>query len=129
MEDRAKLNRMTSEMISAAMQVHSAVGPGLLESAYQACLAYELIERRLKVEREKPLPVSYKHMRLDCGYRLDLVVDDSVIVETMAVEQLTDVHRAQLLTYLRFSDLRVGLLINFHVKSLRTGIQRVVNDF
>lgn len=129
MEDRAKLNRMTSEMISAAMQVHSAVGPGLLESAYQACLAYELIERRLKVEREKPLPVSYKHMRLDCGYRLDLVVDNSVIVETMAVEQLTDVHRAQLLTYLRFSDLRVGLLINFHVKSLRTGIQRVVNDF
>lgn len=124
-----ELNRLTEAIIQAAIEVHRTLGPGLLESAYEACLAFELAQRGLKVERQKPLPVVYKDVRLDCGYRLDLLVEDKVIVEIKAVDQLLPVHEAQLLSYLRLSGCRVGLLINFNVKVLRSGIRRLVNDF
>lgn len=101
----------------------------MLESAYEACLAFELAQRGLKVEQQKPLPVVYKDVRLDCGYRLDLLVENKVIVEIKAVDQLLPVHEAQLLSYLKLSGCRVGLLINFNVKVLRSGIRRLVNDF
>ena len=101
MDERNKLNRITEQIIGAAIEVHRAVGPGLLESAYEACLVFELRQRGFKVEQQKPLPVVYKNVKLDCGYRLDLVVEDCVIVEIKAVERLTSVHDAQLLSYLR----------------------------
>lgn len=103
------------------------MGPGLLESAYQTCLVYELLERGHKVEQQKALPVVYKSARLDCGYRLDLVVDDKVIVELKSVDELTSVHEAQLLSYLRLSRCKVGLLINFNVRMLKYGIKRLIN--
>jgi len=99
----------------------------MLESAYEACLAYELIQRGFKVERQKELPLKYQDITLECGYRLDLLVEDSVIVEVKALEALHPVHEAQLLSYLRLSGCKVGLLINFNVKMLKTGIRRVVN--
>lgn len=126
---REELNRLTEAIIQAAIEVHRTLGPGLLESAYEACLAFELAQRGLKVEQQKPLPVVYKDVRLDCGYRLDLLVEDKVIVEIKAVDQLLPVHEAQLLSYLRLSGCKVGLLINFNVKVLRSGIRRLVNDF
>jgi len=116
-------------MIGAAIEVHRHLGPGLLESAYEACLAYELRDLGFKLEQQKPLPVVYKNVRLDCGYRLDLVVEDSVVVEVKAVEQLAPIHDAQLLSYLRLSGKSVGLLINFHVRVLKSGLKRIVNDF
>lgn len=126
--DRESMNKLTDNIIGAAMQVHSTLGPGLLESAYEACLAYELIERGLKIEQQKPLPVVYRGVRLESGYRLDLIVDDTVIVEVKAVQAFEPVHRAQLLSYLKMAKKPVGLLINFHVPSLRSGIQRIVYD-
>lgn len=117
---------LTEQIIGAGIEVHRALGPGLLESAYQACLAHELSLRGLAFEREKPLPVVYKGVRLDCGYRLDFLVEARVIVEIKAVETLTTLHEAQLLTYLRLSGCRVGLLMNFHVAVLRDGIKRRV---
>lgn len=110
-------------------EVHRRLGPGLLESAYEICLAFELRSMGLNIEMQKPLPVVYREIKLDCGYRLDLVVEDSVIVEIKAVEQLAPIHIAQLLSYLRLSEKRVGLLINFHVRVLKNGLKRVVNDF
>ena len=124
-----QLNAITEQIIGAAMAVHRVIGPGLLESAYEACLAFELRERGLRVEQQKPLPVLYKQVKLDCGYRLDMLVNESVIVEIKAVDKLTSVHDAQLLSYLRLSDCRVGLLLNFHCTMLKHGIRRVVNDF
>jgi len=109
--------------------VHKAVGPGLLESAYQACLAFEVRQRGLKADEQVPLPVLYKDVKLDCGYRLDLLVEDSVIVEIKAVEQLCPIHDAQLLSYLRIAHKRVGLLINFHSRVLKDGLRRIVNEF
>lgn len=129
MEDSDHLNAITEQVIGAAIEVHRAVGPGLLESAYEACLIFELRQRGFKVEHQKPLPVVYKNVKLDCGYRLDIVVDDSVIVEIKAVEKLNSVHEAQLLSYLRLYGSRVGLLVNFHVAMLKDGIRRVVNNF
>jgi GxxExxY protein len=129
MDEGEELDRITEAVIGAAIDVHRVVGPGLLESAYRSCLAYELSERGLKVEHEKPLPLLYKEVRLDCGYRLDLVVGGSVVVEVKTVERLLPVHRAQLLSYLRLSGSRVGLLINFNVPQLRSGIVRVVSGF
>ncbi len=129
MDDSDTLNRITERVIGAAIEVHRALGPGLLESAYEACLAFELREKGLKVEQQKPLPVIYKGVRLDCGYWLDLVVDDRVIIEVKAVEKLTSVHDAQLLSYLRLYGCRVGLVINFHVSILKNGIRRIVNEF
>jgi GxxExxY protein len=121
----ARLNLLTDGIIGAAMQVHTALGPGLLESAYEACLAYELVERGLTVETQKPLPVRYKGIELDCAYRLDLLINDTIIVEIKAVQALDSVHQAQLLSYLKLAHKPVGLLINFHVPSLRQGIKRL----
>lgn len=128
-EETERLNRITENIIGAAIEVHREIGPGLLESAYEACLAFELGERKLKVARQVPLPLVYKDVKLDCGYRLDLLVDDLVIVELKAVDVLHDVHKAQLLSYLKISGLNVGLLINFNVKMLKQGVVRVVNNF
>ncbi len=118
---------LTGRIIEAAMRVHSALGPGLLESAYEACLVYELRKAGFRVEAQVPLPVVYEDVRLDAGYRLDLVVEGRVIVELKAVEAIAPIHQAQLLWYLKLSGLKVGLLINFHVVHLRDGIERMVN--
>lgn len=122
------LNRITEAVIGAAIAVHRALGPGLLESAYEACLAYELMEQGLAVERQKELPVTYRGVQLDCGYRIDLLVEGKVVVELKAVERVEPVHEAQLLSYLKLSGCQVGLLINFNVKMLTHGIRRLVND-
>ncbi len=121
------LNEITRQIIGAAVEVHRALGPGLLESAYEACLAFELAERGLRIERQKALPVVYREVKLDCGYRLDLLVEDRVIVEIKAVDRLAAIHEAQLLSYLKLSDRRLGLLINFNVRLLTDGVRRVVN--
>jgi GxxExxY protein len=115
--------------IGAAIEVHRHLGPGLLESAYQSCLAFELKQLGLKVEEQKPLPVVYKQVKLDCGYRLDMVVEDEIIVEIKAIETLLPIHDAQLLSYLRLTKKRVGLLMNFHVPVLKNGLKRIVNEF
>lgn len=127
MREEDRLNKITGDIIGAAVEVHRALGPGLLESAYESCLAYELVQRGYKVEQQKPLPLVYKEVHLDCGYRLDLLVDNSVIVEIKAVELMMPVHSAQVLSYLRLSGCKVGLLINFNVKFLKQGIHRIVN--
>lgn len=130
MADKDMLNRITDSIIGAAIQVHRALGPGLLESAYESCMTFELVEQHgRKVERQKPLPVVYRGVSLDCGYRLDLFVDDLVIVELKAVDKLMTIHEAQMLSYLKLSGCKVGLLINFNVKILRNGVKRVVNNF
>ena len=129
MSERNRLNGITEKIIGAAIQVHRALGPGLLESAYEACLAFELVDRGLKVEQQKPLPVVYREIKLDAGYRLDLLVDGAVIVEVKAVDRLAPIHDAQLLSYLKLSGCKVGLLINFNVKVLKEGIKRVVNNY
>ncbi len=121
-----ELNQVTSQTIGAAIDVHRALGLGLLESAYEACLAYELVNRGLNVEQQKPLPITYKDVSLDAGYRLDLLVERSVIVELKAVDSLTPLHKAQLMSYLKLSGLNLGLLINFNVQVLKSGIQRVI---
>ena len=123
------LNKITEAIIGAAIAVHKELGPGLLESAYEACLAYELAERKLKVERQKGLPVTYHGVQLDCGYRIDLLVEKLVVVELKAVERLEPIHQAQMLSYLRLSGCKVGLLINFNVKVLKNGIRRFVHEF
>ena len=117
---------LTNLIIGAAIEVHRELGPGLLESAYAACLCRELQLRGLEFEREKPMPVAYKGLHIDCGYRLDVLVDGRVILELKAVKELRPIHEAQLLTYLRLSGVRVGLLINFNVPVLRDGIKRRV---
>ncbi len=117
---------LTHKIIGAAMEVHRAIGPGLLESAYQACLARELSVRGIPFEKEKPLPLDYKGVQLDCGYRLDFLVDDKVVVELKAVEIMHPVYEAQLLTYLKLTGCKVGLLINFNVPVLKDGITRRV---
>ncbi len=122
-------NKITESVIGAALAVHRTLGPGLLESTYEACLFHELNEMGLKVERQKALPVRYRGVNLDCGYRIDLLVEESVIVELKAAEKVEPIHEAQLLSYLKLSGVRVVLLINFNVKELRKGIRRLVNDF
>ena len=122
-----ELNKITEAIIGAAIEVHRALGPGLLESAYVACLAYELMQRGFKVIQQVPLPLEYKGVKLECGYRLDLLVNDAVIIEVKSVESLEPIHEAQLLSYLRLADCKVGLLINFNVKLLKHGIKRLVN--
>jgi GxxExxY protein len=116
-------------IIGAAIDVHRALGPGLLESAYEACLAYELVERGMQVERQKELPVTYKEVNLDVGYRLDLVVNGVVVVELKAVNRLAPIHQAQLLSYLKLSGLKLGLLINFNETVLKNGIRRLANNY
>lgn len=117
---------LTRKIIGAAIEVHKALGPGLLESSYQACLIYELKQIGLKVEWEKGLPVKYKEVKLDCGYRLDILVEESVIVEVKSVVDFAKIHEAQLITYLKMSSCRVGLLINFNVRFLKEGIRRII---
>jgi GxxExxY protein len=121
-----ELNKITETVIGAAMAVHRELGPGLLESAYEACMVFELADRGLAVEQQKPLPVNYRDVKLDCDYRLDLLVDGRVIVELKAVEKLEPIHEAQLLSYLKLSGCKVGLLINFNVRVLKLGIRRLV---
>ena len=126
---REELRRLTGEVVDAAMKVHSALGPGLLESAYEACLAHELRTRNRRVLTQHPLPVEYRGISIEVGYRLDLLVDDVVVVELKAVAKLLPIHEAQLLSYLRLSHRRVGLLINFHVPRLKDGLRRIVDNF
>jgi len=125
---KTELNKITEIIIGAAMAVHRELGPGLLESAYEACLAYELPDRGLSVERQKALPVKYRGVNVDCGYRIDLLVEGKVVVELKAVERLEAIHKAQLISYLKLSGCKVGLLINFNVKVLKDGIRRLVNE-
>ena len=121
-----EINQITHEILNSAYKVHTALGPGMLESSYKACLAYELRKKGLKVEEEKPVPIIYEEVKLECGYRMDLLVENAVVVELKTVDAFTDVHFAQILTYLRFDEKKVGLLINFNVKSLKNGIKRFV---
>ena len=118
--------KMTEEIIGAAIEVHRAIGPGLLESAYEECLCHELGLRGISFERQRLLPVEYKGVKLDCGYRLDLLVAKTVVVELKAVESIEPIHEAQLLTYLRIGGWKIGLLINFNVPVLKDGIRRRV---
>ncbi len=120
------INEITGKIIGASFKVHSKLGPGLLESSYKECLFYELKTSGLFVEKEKLLPLIYEEVRLDVGYRIDLFVDKKVVVEIKSVESLTDVHVAQVLTYLKLSDSKVGLLINFNVADLKKGIKRLI---
>ena len=119
-----RLNAITNQIIGAAIDVHRELGPGMLESSYEACLMYELLQRSLRVDRQKPASIVYKNQTLDCGYRIDLLVENEVIIELKAVETILPVHEAQLLSYLRLTNKSVGLLINFHVDVLKSGIRR-----
>ena len=123
-----KEDELSNEIIGAAIEVHRNLGPGLLESAYEECLCYEFVNRGIKYERQKLLPVAYKGIKLDCGYRLDVVVNDLVVLELKAVDQIQPIHSAQLLTYLKLSNLKLGILINFNVTVLKSGIKRIVNE-
>jgi GxxExxY protein len=124
-----RLNRTSGVIVDAAIAVHSALGPGLLESAYEACLVYELRKRGLTVEAQVPLPIVYQAVRLEIGYRLDLLVDNAIIIELKACEAIAPVHRVQLLSYLKLSNKPLGLLLNFHVALMKDGIVRVRNGF
>jgi GxxExxY protein len=123
------LNRITGIIIAAAIAVHKVLGPGLLESAYITCLIFELRRRGLKVEEQRPVPLTYCGIKLDCTYRLDLVVEDLVIVEVKALEKFAPIHTAQMLTYLRLTDCPVGLLLNFNAPVLKDGLKRVLNTW
>ncbi len=120
-------NSLTSMVIQSAIEVHQGLGPGLLEKAYRECLFYELTLNGLYVVREKPMPVIYKEVKLDHGYRIDLLVENKLVLELKTVEQLSDVHFAQVLTYLRLGNYPLGLLLNFNVMLMRNGIKRVIN--
>ena len=119
--------KITETVIGAAIEVHRELGPGLLESAYQACLEYELGQRHVKFSRQVPLPVTYRNVKVHCGYRLDFLVEDRVIVEVKSVEQLAPIHAAQLITYLKLMRCPVGLLLNFNVTAMHRGIRRLEN--
>jgi GxxExxY protein len=122
-----KANEVSQAVIGSAIEVHRTLGPGLLESAYEECLAREFALRQIPFERQKPLPVEYKGVKLDCGYRLDFLVAEMVVVEVKAIDALLPLHEAQLLTYLKLGGWKIGLLINFHVTLLKNGLRRVVN--
>lgn len=117
---------ITKVIIGCAIDVHKVLGPGLLESAYEECLYYELQKARLKVEKQKAIPVVYKEIKLDCGYRADLIVEDKIVIELKTVDEFNPVHEAQILTYLKFADKKLGLLINFNVLRLKDGIKRYI---
>ena len=118
--------KLTEQIIACAIEVHRHLGPGLLESAYEECLCHELALRGMPFERQRPLPVEYKGINLDCGYRMDIVVDNAVVMELKCVERIASVHEAQLLTYLRLSKIKIGLIINFYSGVLKHGIKRLV---
>jgi GxxExxY protein len=122
-------NEITEEIIGCAIKVHQALGPGLLESAYEECLYYELVKMGFFTEKQKALPLIYEEIKLECGYRIDLVVEKKVIVEVKSVEALNDIHLAQLLTYLKLANIKLGLLINFNVLKVKNGLRRVVNNY
>jgi len=128
-EMKSNINEITDVIIGAAIAVHKELGPGLLESAYEACLTFELADQKVKIERRKGLPIKYRGVQLDCGYRIDLLVEDKVVVELRAVQRLEPIHEAQLLSYLKLSGCKVGLLINFNVKVLKDGIKRLVYKY
>lgn len=120
-------NEISNKIIGCALNVHKQLGPGLLESAYRECLYYELKELGLSVQKEKPMPILYKEVKLDHGYRIDLLVENKVVVEIKTVDILNDVHKAQILTYLKLGNYKLGLLLNFHVSILKNGIKRIIN--
>ena len=121
-------NEIFSIIIGKSIEIHKALGPGLLESAYQECLFFELINNGLTLEKQKPMPIVYKDVKLDHGYRLDLLVENKVVVELKTVDAIIDVHEAQILTYLKLGNFKLGLLINFNVQLLKHGIRRFVNN-
>ncbi len=120
-------NEISKKIIGSAIEVHKQLGPGLLESAYQECLYYELKQHGLKVQKEKSMPIVYKEVKLDHGYRIDLLVEEKVVIEIKTIEAFNDVHTAQVLTYLRLGKYKLGLLFNFQTKVLKNGIKRVIN--
>ncbi len=122
-----RLNQITEKIIGSAIEVHSALGPGLLESAYEECLCFELSQNGLNFEHQVPLPFIYKGVKHDCGYRMDVVVEDLVIIEIKTVKNIIDFHKAQLLSYLKLDNKPLGLLLNFHVSMLKNGIKRIRN--
>jgi GxxExxY protein len=122
-----EINKISGEIIGAAIEVHKALGPGLLESAYQECLFFELSNRGFHIVKEKPMPIVYKEVKLDHGYRMDLLVENKVVIEIKTVDAFTDVHFAQVLTYLKFGEYKLGLLINSNVLKLIDGIRRIIN--
>jgi GxxExxY protein len=119
-----ELNEITQKIIGCAIDVHKSLGPGLLESAYEECLAYELTNKGLNIKRQLPTPVIYKEIKLECGYRIDILVENSVVIELKVVDSINPVHEAQILTYMKFSNKSIGLLINFNVTVLKNGIRR-----
>lgn len=121
-------NDLGTLVLDAAFEVHKTLGPGLLESAYEHCLAFELLQKGLNIKTQCPLPLVYKDVKLDCGYRLDVVVEDKIVVEVKAVEALNDIHLAQMLTYLKLTGCKLGYLLNFNVLLFKSGIRRVVNN-
>ena len=123
------INKLSNRIIGSAIEVHKALGPGLLESAYEQCLCHELNLRDLSFEKQKELPVVYKGIKLDCGYRLDIVVGNAIILELKSCEKIEPIHKAQLLTYLKLSKLSLGLILNFNMPTMRDGIVRIVNQF
>jgi GxxExxY protein len=125
---RTELDSLSGKIIGAAIEVHKELGPGLLENAYEACLHHELSLRGIHAERQVPLPVEYKGLLIECGYRLDLVVERKIVVELKAISEVLPVHRAQLLSYARLGKYPLGLLINFHELLLKDGVHRVIND-
>lgn len=127
MSERDRLNGITETIIGSAIKIHRTLGPGLLESAYKACLAYELVKRGLVVESEKPVPLIYEEIKLECGYRMDLLVERSIVVEVKSIDALAPIHEAQTLSYLTLSGCKLALLINFNVMLLKDGIRRFVN--
>ncbi|XWN36265.1 MAG: GxxExxY protein [Balneola sp.] len=127
MDSLRDLNKISQIIIGEAISVHKELGPGLLESAYQACLFYALKEKKLNVVKEKEMPVRFKDVFLDCGYRIDFLVEEKIEVELKAVEELNNIHMAQVLSYLKMGGFKLGLLINFNVKYLKQGIKRIIN--
>lgn len=120
-------NELSNKIIGHAIEVHKTLGPGLLESAYRECLYFDLVQNGYNVEKEKPMPVVYKDIKLEHGYRLDLLVENKIVIEIKTVENFTDVHTAQILTYMRLGNYKLGLLINFHVALFKSGIKRIIN--
>lgn len=124
--DMSKVDELSNRVIGAAIEVHKALGPGLLESVYQKCLAFELSRQNIKYTLEHPIPVRYKEIEIDCAFRADLIVESSILIEIKSTEKLLPIHEAQLLTYLRLTGIRLGLLINFNTKLLKDGIKRII---
>ena len=121
-----ELNQLTEKIIACAIEVHRELGPGLLESAYQQCLSYELTKKQIPFHMEKKIPVKYKEVQLDCGFRADFIIDDCLLLELKSVDKLLPIHQAQLLTYMKLSGIQLGLLMNFNTRLLKNGIKRMI---